>query len=106
MPADPPPPGLDTRYHVTALADPHVVLRLLNLLAQRDLIADAIAMRRDGELLTLDLRVAALPPDTARLIAEKMRALVPVVAVDWQSGPCRPALPMAKTPEPAGQRRD
>lgn len=61
------------------------MLRLLNLFAQRDLIADAIAMRRDGEMLTLDLHVAALPPDVARIIAEKMRCQVQVVSVDWQA---------------------
>ena len=94
MRADPDPPcpdplRLDTHYRVAALADAHVVLRLLNVLAQRDLMADAIAMHRDGEMLTLDLHVAALPPEVARIMAEKMRMLVQVVAVDWQAEPAR-----------------
>ncbi|MCR9072328.1 MAG: hypothetical protein NXI18_11460 [Alphaproteobacteria bacterium] len=71
-------------FSVTALADPSVMPRVLELFAKRGLIpsrwhSDLSGRRRD-ELL-IDLQVEGLDRDKADLIGHAMRQIVPVLSV-------------------------
>ena len=71
-------------FSITAVADPSVMPRVLELFAKRGLIpsrwhSDLSGRRRD-ELL-IDLQVEGLDRDKADLIGHAMRQIVPVLSV-------------------------
>jgi len=76
--------ALTAAYAVRASADPHVVLRLLNFFAQRDLVPDAVRVRRLGDEIGVVIEQPGVSEHTATVIAEKMRSLVAVSSVELE----------------------
>lgn len=76
------PCATSAAYEVCAAADPNIAPRLLALFAQRDLIPDMVQMRRLGDELAIVIGQSSVAEQTARIMAEKMRAIVTVRSVE------------------------
>ena len=79
------------RYDITALADPGVLPRLLELFAKRGLVPEDLAAyrRRDGEMqdgLSISLSAEGVDRMAAEHIARCMGQVVGVVAVVFRPG--------------------
>ncbi|MDX3910203.1 MAG: hypothetical protein QHC67_10340 [Sphingobium sp.] len=63
-------------FAVRAALDPQVMLRVAGLFAQRNIIPDQICARQSGEVLLIDIEVQLENGAVARLLVEKLRAIV------------------------------
>jgi len=76
------------RFAVTAALEPSVILRVMEMFAQRDLIPDRFNCRRTGgpePALHIEVCVAGLDRQQAEHLALRMRNIMPVTSVmlDW-----------------------
>lgn len=69
-------------FRVKAGVCSQVTSRLLGFFAQRDLVPSVVIARRTEESLVVRLSQVGLSEESATIIAEKMRSLVMVEAVD------------------------
>jgi hypothetical protein len=69
------------RFTVTADASPGLLPRLLQAFAKRDLVPDTLEMRRSGELVRVDIHMAAMPAEMVHLVEGNIRQAVGVTQV-------------------------
>jgi len=69
------------RFSVLAEATPGLLPRLLQPLAKRDLTPDQLTATREGELLRVELLLAAMPAEMVHLVAGNLGQVVGVVSV-------------------------
>ena len=67
------------RFHVLAEASPGLLARLLQPLAKRDLVADLVLARREGECLRVEIALEAMPPGMVHLVAGNISQVVGVI---------------------------
>lgn len=72
------------RFLVQAEASPGLLPRLLQPLAKRDLVPDAMQASRDGETLHVELTLLAMPNGMVHLVAGNLGQVVGVLAVQVQ----------------------
>jgi acetolactate synthase regulatory subunit len=70
-------------FRVVAATAPDLPLRVLNLFAQQAIVIDAAQVSRDADVFRVEIVVAGLADHPAAIIAEKLRAMVLVTAVDY-----------------------
>lgn len=68
-------------FDIRGTASPQLLSRLVGLIAQQDRIPDQVLAVRDGEALAVTIRLADLDDRRARILADKMRAVVAVARV-------------------------
>lgn len=75
--------GLHAAVHftVTAEVSPGLLPRLLQPFAKRDLVPDTLEVRRSGDLLRVDIRMAAMPAEMVHLVEGNIRQTVGVTQV-------------------------
>lgn len=74
---------IDAHFHIQADAEPDVLCRLLGFFAQQQLTpSDVSAHREDDDRFALTIRHPSLCARRAEVIAQKMRSLVSVFAVE------------------------
>ena len=71
-----------TRFDVRALADPGTLPRILELFANRGLVPDRVRSAQDGEHVRVRIEIEGMEDDLARYIAECLRQIYVVEAVD------------------------
>ena len=69
------------RFLVTADASPGLLPRLLQPLAKRDLTADAMTARRDGDDMRVELVLEAMPEEMVHLVAGNLGQVIGVMEV-------------------------
>jgi hypothetical protein len=74
--------GHRARFAIRSAADADPLLRALSLLAQLGLTPLEVRWRRRRQHAALDIVQDGLEPDRAQIVAEKVRALVAVSAVE------------------------
>ena len=77
------------RFAVVAEASPGLLPRLLQPLAKRDLIPDHLTATREGELVCIELILAAMPAEMVHLVAGNLGQVVGVVSVQVARAPAR-----------------
>jgi len=73
-------------FHVLADASPGLLPRLLEPLAKRDLIPDAVHARREGEDMRAELMLWAMPGCMVHLVAGNLGQVVGVRSVRTERG--------------------
>ena len=68
-------------FRVLADASPGLLPRLLEPLAKRDLVPDAVHAQREGETMHAELVLAAMPADMVHLVAGNLGQVVGVLQV-------------------------
>ena len=63
-------------FAIRAESDPQIMLRVAGLFAKRNIVPDQICARRSGERLLIDVEVQLESSAVARLLVEKLRAIV------------------------------
>ena len=76
-----------TRFDLVGEAHPELLGRVVGLVAQLGLTPLRVSMRRIGDVTLLWLVQDDLDPHRALIVAEKMRAIVPIIAVDLSFHP-------------------
>lgn len=76
--------GRTARYEVAALADPGILIRILELFALRDLVPHRVKSRTLADRLLINVDVADVDDGEAERVAAKMRANVLVMSVRLQ----------------------
>ena len=71
----------DVRFLVEAEASPGLLGRLLEPLAKRDLVPDAVTARREGEAMHLDVLLHSMPAGMVHLVAGNMGQVIGTLAV-------------------------
>jgi hypothetical protein len=71
----------DVLFTVEAWAEPGLLPRLLQPFAKRDLTPDHMLARREGEMLRVELGMAAMPAEMVHLIAGNLGQVVGVMSV-------------------------
>jgi hypothetical protein len=66
---------------VVTSGDLDALLRVLNLLAQRDILPVEMHVAHRDDALAIRLRLGPVEPAVLALVSEKIRALVPVASV-------------------------
>jgi hypothetical protein len=69
------------RFLVTADASPGLLPRLLQPLAKRDLMADAVQAVREGDVVHAEFALEAMPAEMVHLVAGNMGQVIGVQAV-------------------------
>lgn len=77
---DPSDTLVPARFRVLAEASPGLLSRLLEPLAKRDLVPDAVHARREGEMMRAELVLAAMPEGMVPLVAGNLGQ---VIGVEW-----------------------
>jgi len=72
---------VSVRFLLTADASPGLLPRLLQPLAKRDLMVDAMHALRDGDVMQAELLLEAMPADMVHLVAGNLGQVVGVHAV-------------------------
>lgn len=72
-------------YVITAIAEPGIAPRVLNLFAQRGLIVDRLELARDGDTHRIRIHQPGLDPATAAIIAAKLDTIIGVASVAWRT---------------------
>lgn len=86
-PEEPNPEPASSRYYVSAVADPSVLSRVVELFVLRDLIPSRVSCRRHaGDELRIDLEVAGLAEHEAGHVARRLRGIPTVTGVMLQHG--------------------
>lgn len=67
------------RFHVLAEASPGLLARLLQPLAKRDLVADLVIARREGECVRVEIALEAMPAGMVHLVAGNIAQVVGVI---------------------------
>jgi hypothetical protein len=80
-------PLLAARFLVTADACPGLLPRLLQPLAKRDLMADAMQALRDGDTVQAELVLHAMPAEMVHLVEGNLRQVIGVRSVRTEAGP-------------------
>jgi len=70
------------QYQILAEAEPDLLVRVLNLFALQFLTPEQVNVQRQDDLLSIDLLMSGLSWHRAQVIAEKLRNLISVCAVD------------------------
>jgi len=73
-------------FEIKGSACPQLLAKLVGLLAQQDRIPDQVCASRDGDGLTITIRVSDIDDHRAGIIAEKMRGFVTVAQVALRFG--------------------
>ncbi len=68
-------------FTVDALAEPGLLPRLLQPFAKRDLTPDHMQVRREGEMLRVELGMEAMPLEMVHLIAGNLGQVIGVTRV-------------------------
>ncbi|UPY37552.1 hypothetical protein [Sediminicoccus sp. KRV36] len=68
-------------FTVDAFAEPGLLPRLLQPFAKRDLTLDHMLARREGEMLRVELGMAAMPAEMVHLVAGNLGQVIGVVRV-------------------------
>lgn len=71
----------DVLFTVEAWAEPGLLPRLLQPFAKRDLTPDHMHARREGEVLRVELGMAAMPAEMVHLIAGNLGQVIGVMSV-------------------------
>jgi hypothetical protein len=71
----------DVLFTVEAWAEPGLLPRLLQPFAKRDLTPDHMLSRREGEMLRVELGMAAMPSEMVHLIAGNLGQVIGVTQV-------------------------
>jgi hypothetical protein len=66
------------RFHVLAEASPGLVPRLLQPLAKRDLVPDLLLVRREGDVMRVEIALETMPPGMVHLVAGNLAQVVGV----------------------------
>jgi hypothetical protein len=74
------------RYCVLAEASPGLLSRLLEPLAKRDLVPDAVHAWREGEMMRAELALAAMPEGMVHLVAGNLGQVIGVLRVATELG--------------------
>jgi acetolactate synthase regulatory subunit len=79
---------VSVRFSVFAESSPGLLPRLLQPLAKRDLTADAMTARREGDDMRVELVLEAMPEEMVHLVAGNLGQVIGVmeVQVDRESG--------------------
>lgn len=72
---------VSVRFHVLAESSPGLLPRLLQPLAKRDLTADAMTARREGDDMQAELVLDAMPEEMVHLVAGNLGQVVGVISV-------------------------
>jgi hypothetical protein len=75
------PSTADVLFTVDALAEPGMLPRLLQPFAKRDLTPDHMLARREGDLLRVELGMAAMPAEMVHLVAGNLGQVIGVLRV-------------------------
>ena len=70
------------RFVLTADASPGLLPRLLQPLAKRDLVADEFHAVRQGDMMQVELELAAMPAGMVHLVAGNLGQVVGVWSVE------------------------
>lgn len=75
-----PPPDPTIRHRLVARGElsPQLPLRVLGLFAQRNLLPDVFVARSQAETLLIELEVSGLDEGPAKVLLEKVRAIVEI----------------------------
>lgn len=68
-------------FTVEAFAEPGLLPRLLQPFAKRDLTPDHMMARREGEMLLVELGMAAMPAEMVHLVAGNLGQVIGVISV-------------------------
>ncbi|MBX9748753.1 MAG: hypothetical protein K5Q68_03970 [Roseococcus sp.] len=68
-------------FTVEAFAEPGLLPRLLQPFAKRDLTPDHMHVRREGEMLRVELGMEAMPAEMVHLVAGNLGQVIGVVHV-------------------------
>lgn len=79
------------RLTLTAHSSAGLLCRLLGLLAQHDLPAPDLRVRQQGADMEVEMVLRGLSPQSARIVAEKMRGCIGVVSVSERAPACAAA---------------
>jgi len=82
-------PAPSYRYSLSAIREPSVLSRVIEMFALRDLIPHDVTCRvEEGHepRLLIELQVRGLEAQHAQHLAQRMRNIVPVLAVDFSIG--------------------
>lgn len=77
---------VSVRFLVLAESSPGLLPRLLQPLAKRDLVADAITARRDGDDMRVELVLEAMPQEMVHLVAGNLGQVMGVMEVRVVAG--------------------
>ena len=79
---------VSVRFSVFAESSPGLLPRLLQPLAKRDLTADAMTARREGDDMQVELVLEAMPAEMVHLVAGNLGQVIGVmeVRVDREAG--------------------
>ncbi|WP_404485806.1 hypothetical protein [Pseudomonas sp. HT11] len=78
-------------YQITAEAEPDLLCRVLNYFALQFLTPQQVNVRRDDDLLNIDIVMNGLSWHRAQVIGEKIRNLISVCSLEvWQADSVRP----------------
>jgi len=69
------------RFTVTAEAEPGLLPRLIQPFARRDLTPDSFECSRSGNVLRVDIAMAAMPAEMVHLVEGNLRQTVGVTAL-------------------------
>lgn len=69
-------------YRISACAEPALLCQVLNLFALQYLVPQAVEVRREDDMLTIDVAIDGLSWHRAQVIGEKMRNLIDVCSVE------------------------
>ncbi|WPB85115.1 hypothetical protein [Sediminicoccus rosea] len=75
------PSTADVLFTVDALAEPGMLPCLLQPFAKRDLTPDHMLARREGDLLRVELGMAAMPAEMVHLVAGNLGQVIGVLRV-------------------------
>lgn len=75
-------------FAIRAEADADVLCKLLNLFALQGWLPAEVHAVQAGEWLLVDLRIAGMPEQRGEVMAERMRSLVSVAAVELAFSGC------------------
>ncbi|GLU39925.1 MULTISPECIES: hypothetical protein [Pseudomonas] len=75
-------------FAIRAEADADVLCKLLNLFAVQGWLPAEVHVVQAGEWLQVDLRIAGMPEQRGEVMAERMRSLVSVAAVELAFSGC------------------
>lgn len=67
------------RFHLLAEASPGLLARLLQPLAKRDLVADLVLARREGDCVRVEIALDAMPAGMVHLVAGNLSQIVGVM---------------------------
>ncbi|WP_219895046.1 hypothetical protein [Aquisediminimonas profunda] len=76
--------GLAFLFEIRASSDAQTLSRIINFFAQRDLILASARYETQTDVQQISLVVPNLDPASAHVIAEKMRSMVLVEAVEMK----------------------